>query len=73
MSKFRGTYMTQEQYTNWLVDNIKINTKHFMTAHYAELKMYYSNIIAQNQEELVSLGFTWEQVEAIELDAMKTA
>lgn len=69
MKKFRGTYMTKEQYINWLIDNIKINVKHFTTAHYTELKMHYSEIIAQQQAELVDLGFTWEQVEAIEIEA----
>jgi hypothetical protein len=73
MKKFRGTYMTKEQYTNWLISNIKINVKHFTTAHYPELKMHYSNLIANDQAELVELGFTWEQVEAIELEAYATA
>lgn len=69
MKKFRGTYMTKEEYTNWLINNIKINVKHFCTAHYPELKMHYSEIIAQQQAELVDLGFTWEQAEAIEIEA----
>lgn len=69
----KNTYMTKEQYTNWLISNIKINVKHFTTAHYPELKMHYSNLIANDQAELVDLGFTWEQVEAIELEAYATA
>lgn len=69
----KNTYMTKEQYTNWLISNIKINVKHFTTAHYPELKMHYSNLIANDQAELVELGFTWEQVEAIELEAYATA
>lgn len=73
MKKFRGTYMTREQYINWLIDNIKINVKHFTTAHYPELKMYYSDLISRNQAELVELGYTWEQVEAIEIEAYATA
>lgn len=69
----KNTYMTKGQYTNWLISNIKINVKHFTTAHYPELKMHYSNLIANDQAELVELGFTWEQVEAIELEAYATA
>lgn len=69
----KNTYMTKEQYTNWLISNIKINVKHFTTAHYPELKMHYSNLIANDQAELVELGFTWEQAEAIELEAYATA
>ena len=65
--------MTKEQYANWLISNIKINVKHFTTAHYPELKMHYSNLIANDQAELVELGFTWEQAEAIELEAYATA
>ena len=64
--------MTKEQYTNWLINNIKINVKHFTTAHYPELKMHYSEVIANNQAELVELGYTWEQAEAIELEAYAT-
>lgn len=73
MKKFRGTYMTKEEYINWLISNIKINVKHFVTAHYPELKMHYSECIAHNQAELVELGYTWEQVEAIEIEAYATA
>ena len=68
----KNTYMTKEQYTNWLINNIKINVKHFTTAHYPELKMHYSEVIANNQAELVELGYTWEQAEAIELEAYAT-
>lgn len=72
MKKFRGTYMTKEQYIEWLISNIKIDAKHFAEAHYPELKMYFSDLISRNQSELVSLGFTWEQVEQIEIEAYKT-
>lgn len=71
MKKFRGTYMTKEQYIEWLISNIKINAKHFIEAHYPELKMHFSDLIAKNQEELVELGYTWEQVEQIEIAAYK--
>lgn len=71
MKKFRGTYMTKDQYINWLINNIKIDVKHFATAHYPDLKMYYSELIHQNQCELVELGYTWEQVEEIEIKAFK--
>lgn len=73
MKKFRGTYMTKEQYIDWLIDNIKTEAKHFCTANYPELKMYYSDLITNNQQELVELGYTWEQVEQIEIDSMKLA
>lgn len=73
MKKFRGTYMIKEEYISWLISNIQTNVKHFTTAHYPELKMHYSNLIANDQAELVELGFTWEQVEAIELEAYATA
>ena len=73
MKKFRNTYMTKEEYIEWLINNIKIEVKHFVTAHYPELKMYYSDLITHNQRELVELGYTWEQAEAIEIEAMKTA
>lgn len=66
---FKNTYMTKEEYTSWLISNIKIDVKHFVTAHYPELKMHYSNLISHNQAELVELGYTWEQVEAIETEA----
>lgn len=64
--------MTKEQYINWLISELKINTKHFCTAHYPELKMHYSNTITHIQAELVELGYTWEQVEAIEIEAYAT-
>jgi len=70
---FRNTYMTKEEYISWLISNIKINVKHFCTAHYPELKMHYSDLISHNQAELVELGYTWEQVEAIEIEAYATA
>lgn len=73
MKKFRGTYMTKEEYISWLISNIQTNVKHFTTAHYPELKMHYSDIISHNQAELVELGYTWEQVEAIEIEAYATA
>ena len=73
MTKFRGTYMTKEEYINWLIENIKIETKHFVTAHFPELKMHYCDLIEHNQQELVSLGYTWEQVEEIATEAMKAA
>lgn len=73
MKKFKGTYMTKEQYISWLIENIKINVKHFTTAHYPELKMHYSDLISNSQAELVDLGYTWEQVEEIEIEAYKTA
>lgn len=69
MKKFRNTYMTKEEYISWLISNIKTDVKHFCTAHYPELKMYYSELITHNQAELVELGYTWEQVEAIEIEA----
>lgn len=72
MKTFRGTYMNKEEYIAWLISNIKTNVKHFMTAHYPELKMHYSDRIAHNQAELVELGYTWEQVEAIEIEAYTT-
>ena len=71
MRKFRNTYMTKEQYIEFLINNIKINVQHFATAHYPELKMHFSELIAHDQAELVGLGFTWEQVEAIENNAYK--
>ncbi len=70
---FRNTYMTKEEYTSWLISNIKINVKHFCTAHYPELKMHYSELISNSQAELVELGYTWEQVEAIEIEAYAIA
>lgn len=71
MTKFRNTYMTKEEYINWLIDNIKINVRHFLTAHYPELKMHFCDLITHNQQELVELGYTWEQVETIEIEAMR--
>ena len=64
--------MTKEEYINWLISNIKINTMRFATAHYPELKMHYSDIISQNQAELVQLGYTWEDVEEIEISVLKS-
>ena len=72
MRKFRGTYMTKEKYISWLISNIQTNVKHFTTAYYPELKMHYSDLISHNQAELVELGYTWEQVEAIEIEAYAT-
>ena len=69
MTKFRGTYMTKKEYISWLISNVKSNVKHFCTAHYPELKMHYSDLIAHDQAELVELGYTWEQVENIEIEA----
>lgn len=73
MRKFRNTYMTREEYINWLISNIKTDVQRFNTAHYPELKMYYSELITHNQRELVELGYTWEQVEAIEIEAYKAS
>lgn len=69
MKKFKGTYMTKEQYINWLIENIRIDVKHFSTSHYPELKMHYAELIEKNQSKLVELGYTWEQVENIEIEA----
>lgn len=68
----KNTHMTKEQYINWLISNIKVDVKHLASAHYPELKMHYSNLISNSQAELVELGFTWEQVEEIELEAYAT-
>lgn len=65
--------MTKEQYIEWLISNIRTDVKHFVNAHYPELKMYFGDLISRNQAELVELGFTWEQVEQIEIEAYKTA
>lgn len=73
MTKFRGAYMTKEQYINWLIQNIQVNAKHFAEAHYPELKQEFANMIYDDQNELVELGYTWEQVEQIEFDAYKAA
>lgn len=72
MAKFRGTYMTKDEYINWLIRNIQTNVKHFCTAHYPELRMHFCDLIAHDQAELVELGYTWEQVVAIETKAYAT-
>lgn len=71
MKKFRGMYMTKEEYIEWEINNIKNETRNFMTAHYPELKCYYAELIDSSEMALVDLGFTWEEVEEISISAMK--
>lgn len=71
MKKFRGTYMAKEEYTGWELDNLKFAVKNYMEAHYTELKEYYSERIHNHQMELVSLGYSWEEVEELEIEYMK--
>ena len=72
MKKFRGMYMTKEEYINWQIENLKAETRHFITTHGdANLKLYYSELIDNIEIELVELGFTWEELEEISISAMK--
>lgn len=72
MTKFRGMYMTKEEYINWQIGNLKAETRHFITTRgNANLKLYYSELIDNIEMDLVELGFTWEEVEEISISAMK--
>lgn len=71
MKKFRGTYMTEEQYINWQIENLKAETRHFITTHDVDLRLYYSELIDNIEIELIELGFTWEEVEEISISVMK--
>ena len=73
MKKFRGTYMTEEQYINWQIENLKAETRHFITTHgtNVDLRLYYSELIDNIEIELIELGFTWEEVEEISISVMK--
>lgn len=61
MKKYVGE-MTKQEYEKFLIENLKADAKHFNTSH-GELRMYYSELIEQNECELVKMGYTWEQLE----------
>lgn len=67
------TAMTREEYINFTINCLKRNARLFSEETDLNMKEFFAEAISKNQCELVKFGFTWEQVEEMEIEAYKVA
>lgn len=64
--------MTRKEYVAFTVNCLKRNAMLFARETDPDMKEFFAERINQNQCELVKCGFTWEEVEEIEMKAYQT-
>jgi hypothetical protein len=67
--KYKNFYGTKEEYIKLCIQNVK----HWSKTLVEDFKPAFVDALNQAEEILIKEGFSWEEVEKIEIEAMKNA